>query len=73
VAYLGKLLAQIAADPPKLVIRAAYLSPQASEWFGREARVPVVVLPFSIGGNERARDLFALFDDTVDRLLVAVK
>jgi zinc/manganese transport system substrate-binding protein len=56
-----------------MVIRAAYLSPQASEWFGREAKVPVVVVPFTVGGDERAQDLFTLFDDTVDRLLAALK
>jgi zinc/manganese transport system substrate-binding protein len=73
VAYLGKLLNEVAANPPRLVMRSAYLSPQASEWFGREARVPVVVLPFTVGGSERAKDLFGLFDDTVDRLLAALK
>ncbi len=69
VAHLGKLLAQVAANPPKLVMRAAYQSPQAAEWFGREAQVPVVVVPFTVGGSDRARDLFGLFDDTVERLL----
>jgi zinc/manganese transport system substrate-binding protein len=73
VAYLSKLLGQVAANPPRMVIRAAYLSPQASEWFGREAKVPVVVVPFTVGGDERAQDLFTLFDDTVDRLLAALK
>ena len=73
VAYLGRLLGQVAANPPRMVIRAAYLSPQASEWFGREARVPVVVVPFTVCGDERAQDLFTLFDDTVDRLLAALK
>jgi zinc/manganese transport system substrate-binding protein len=73
LAHLGRLLTQVAAQPPKLVLRSAYQSPQAAEWFGREARVPVVVLPFTVGGNERARDLFTLFDDTVERLLAALK
>ena len=73
LAYLGQLLAQVAAKPPRLVIRSAYQAPQASEWFGREAKVPVVVVPFTVGGDEQAKDLFALFDDTVDRLLAAVK
>ncbi len=73
VAYLGRMLAQVAANPPRLVMRSAYQSPQASEWFGREARVPVVVVPFTVGGSDRAKDLFSLFDDTVDRLLAALK
>ncbi|MDO8958155.1 MAG: zinc ABC transporter substrate-binding protein [Rhodocyclaceae bacterium] len=73
VAHLGKLLAQAADNPPRLVLRAAYQSPQAAEWFARAARVPVVVVPFTVGGSERARDLFGLFDDTVGRLLAALQ
>lgn len=72
-AYLSKLLAQTTATPPKLVLRAAYQSAQASEWFGREAKVSVVVVPFTVGGSEKAKDLFGLFDDTLDRLLGALK
>jgi zinc/manganese transport system substrate-binding protein len=73
VAQLSRLLTQVAANPPRLVMCSAYQSPQPSEWFGREAKVPVVVLPFTVGGSERAKDLFGLFDDTIDRLLAAVK
>jgi zinc/manganese transport system substrate-binding protein len=73
VAYLGRLLNEVATKPPRLVMRSAYLAPQASEWFGSEAKVPVVVVPFTVGGDERAKDLFGLFDDTVDRLLAALK
>lgn len=71
LAYLGKLLARVAANPPRLVLRAAYQSPQAADWFARTAKVPVVVMPFTVGGSERAQDLFGLFDDTVERLLAA--
>ncbi len=69
VAHLSRLLSQVAGKPPRMVIRAAYQSPQAAEWFAREAKVPLVVLPFTIGGSERAKDLFGLFDDTVAALL----
>ena len=71
VAYLGKLLAQAAANPPRLVLRAAYQPAQSSEWFGREAKLPVAVVPFTVGGSAQASDLFGLFDDTVARLLAA--
>jgi len=73
VADLGKLLGEVAANRPRLVIRSAYQSPRASEWFAREAKVPVVVLPFTVGGDDRAKDLFGLFDDTVERLLAGLK
>lgn len=72
-AYLGKLLAQTTANPPKFVLRAAYQPAKASEWFGREAKVPVVVVPFTVGGSEKAKDLFGLFDDTIERLLEGLK
>jgi zinc/manganese transport system substrate-binding protein len=26
------------------------------------------MLPYTVGGSERAKDLFGLFDDTLDRL-----
>jgi hypothetical protein len=27
------------------------------------------MLPFTVGGTPKAKDLFGLFDDTIDRLL----
>ncbi|MCP5266914.1 MAG: zinc ABC transporter substrate-binding protein [Burkholderiaceae bacterium] len=72
-AYLSRLIQRTSATPPRVVLRAAYQSAQASEWFGREAKVPVVVLPFTVGGSDRASDLFGLFDDTLARLLDALK
>jgi zinc/manganese transport system substrate-binding protein len=31
------------------------------------------MLPFTVGGTDKARDLFGLFDDTIGRLLATVK
>ncbi len=73
VAYLNKLRAQVTGRPPKLVVRAAYQSPQAAEWFSREAKIPVAVVPFTVGGSAQATDLFGLFEDTLDQLLGALK
>jgi zinc/manganese transport system substrate-binding protein len=30
-------------------------------------------LPFSVGGSPEAKDLFGLFDDTLNKLLAALK
>ena len=35
--------------------------------------IHAVVLPFTVGGNDKAKDLFGLFDNTVQRLLEAAK
>jgi zinc/manganese transport system substrate-binding protein len=56
-----------------MVIRAAYNSARPAEWLATETRLPVVVLPFTVGGTPEARDLSALFDDTVARLLKALQ
>ncbi len=50
------------------VICAAYEDPRASEFVAERVRVPAIMLPYTVGGSERARDLFGLFEDTVERL-----
>jgi zinc/manganese transport system substrate-binding protein len=72
-AYLARLVEQTAASRPRLVLRAAYNNPRPADWFSAQAKVPVVVLPFTVGGNEAAKDLFGLFDDTVRRLAEGMK
>lgn len=67
--YLGELVVKLGASPPKMILRNAYNDPKASEWLGGRIHVPVVLLPFSVGGTPGAKDLFGLFDDTLDRLL----
>jgi zinc/manganese transport system substrate-binding protein len=72
-AHLSALLNQLAKDRPKAVVRAAYQDAQAVEWLAERAKVPAVTLPFTVGGSDKAADLFGLFDDTVARLLAVNK
>jgi len=72
-AYLGQLVAKLGASAPKLIMINAYNDPKAADWLSARVKAPVVTLPFSVGGDQRASDLFGLFDDTVDKLLAAVK
>ena len=71
--HLAEVLAQLQRQPAKMVIRAAYNDDRASNWLAERANIPAVALPFTVGGDDRARDLFGLFDDTVQRLLDAAK
>jgi zinc/manganese transport system substrate-binding protein len=68
-AHLSEVLALIQQQPVKMVLRAAYQSDRASQWIAERAKIKVVTLAFTVGGTEGAKDLFGLFDDTVDRLL----
>ena len=71
--HLSGLLASLARDPAKAVVRSAYNDPRAAEWLSERAKIPAVTLPFTVGGSDRAKDLFGLFDDTLSRLLIAAK
>ncbi len=70
--YLGQLVTQLGANPARMILRNAYNDPKAADWLSKRTSTPVVLLPFSVGGTDGAKDLFGLFDDTLDRLL-AVK
>lgn len=72
-AHLGELLGQLQRQPAKMVLRAAYQDGRASAWLHERARIPAVVLPFTVGGDDKVKDLFSLFDVTIQRLLEAAK
>jgi zinc/manganese transport system substrate-binding protein len=55
------------------IVRAAYQDPKASQWLAERTAVPAVALPFSVGGDAQAKDLFGLFDSSIDKLLAAGK
>src|SRR6185295_11720361 len=68
-AHLSEVLATIQREPVKMVIRAAYQSDRASQWIAERAKINAVMLPFTVGGDDAAKDLYGLFDDTLARLL----
>jgi len=68
-AHLTEVLGTLQRQPVKMVIRAAYQGDRASQWIAERAKINAVVLPFTVGGDDAAKDLYGLFDDTVARLL----
>jgi len=68
-AHLSEVLATLQRQPVKMVVRAAYQSDRASQWIAERARINAVVLPFTVGGNDAAKDLYGLYEDTILRLL----
>lgn len=73
VAHLAQIAQVLQNQPAKMVLRAAYQDGRASTWLAERTAIPVVVLPYTVGGSEKAKDLFGLFDDTVEKLLQGVK
>ncbi len=72
-AHLEEVLAQLKREPARMVIRSAYEDGRASEWLANRAKIHAVMLPFTVGGTDKAKDLFGLYDDTVQRLLGGLK
>lgn len=66
--HLAQLLETLKSQPARMVLRTPYQAPRASEWIAERAGIRAVVLPFTVGGSDRAKDLFSLFDDTLARL-----
>ncbi|OYZ03571.1 MAG: zinc ABC transporter substrate-binding protein [Polaromonas sp. 28-63-22] len=71
-AHLQAVLASIKNPAPRMTLYAAYQDPKAAQWLNRNAGVPAVKVPFTVGGTDGAKDLFGLFDDTLSRLLTAL-
>jgi zinc/manganese transport system substrate-binding protein len=71
VGHLASVAAQLQATPARAVLRASYQSPRPADWLSQRTGIPALALPFTVGGNARAGDLFGLFDDTIEQLLKA--
>jgi len=67
--HLKELLVQMQSRPARMIIRAPYVSERASKWLSKRTGIPAIVLPYTVGGNEAAMDLFSLFDNTVAQLI----
>ncbi len=71
--HLGELLTKLQREPARMILRSAYSDPKAAAWLAERAKLPVVTLPYTVGGNEQSKDLFGLFDDTIQRMLASAK
>ncbi len=71
ISHLAGVAVLLKTTPARAVLRAAYQNPRPAQWLSEHADIPVVVVPFTVGGSARAKDLFGLFDDTLDQLLKA--
>jgi len=66
--HLQSLLQTLRQDPARLIIRTPYDPDDASEWLSEKTGTPALVLPFTVGGDAKSGDLFALFDRTISLL-----
>lgn len=72
-AHLAGLIETTKTANALAIVRAAYQDGKASDWLAERSGVPAVALPFSVGGDAQAKDLFGLFDSTLTHLLGALR
>lgn len=66
--HLETVLGQVKGQRVQAILVSPYEDEDAAEWLAGKADIPVVHLPFTVGGNDAADDLAALFTETI-RLL----
>jgi len=71
--HLSSLIATTKSAGTYAIISAAYQDPKPARWLSDRTGVPAVVLPFTVGGDAQSKDLFGLYDSTIDKLLGAAK
>lgn len=70
--HLVSLLQVTKAEQPEAILVAAYQDDKGARWLADKSGVPLVRLPFTVGGNEDAGDLTSLYENTLSLLLSAV-
>lgn len=70
-AHLAELVGTTKANNTLAIVHAAYQDSKPSDWLSQRTGVPVVNLPFTVGGDAQSKDLFGLFDSTISKLLAA--
>ena len=71
--HLSGLVGTAKSQGVHAIVSAAYQDQKPARWLSERTGVPVATLPFSVGGDAQAKDLFGLFDSTIDKLLAPRK
>lgn len=67
-AHLVELVERMKREPAKMILYSSYDDPRAAQFLSQRTGIAAVMLPFSVGGSDAAKDLFAYFDDVIARL-----
>ena len=84
--HLASLLDKVESSQAQGIMIANYQNPQGARWLSRQSEsrksessdhrdhdkaLPVIELPFTVGGSDQATSLISLYQDIIDRLLAA--
>jgi len=71
--HLAKLVQTAEKQDVLTIIRTPYDPTAPSEWLSDKTGLSTVMLPFTVGGTPKVRNLFELMDETLIRLISALE
>ena len=70
--HISLLTKTLTAEPAKMIVHTPYQSTRAAKRLSNMRNIPVVELPYTVGGTEQVKDLFDLFTVTIEKLKAAL-
>jgi zinc/manganese transport system substrate-binding protein len=70
--HLEALLQQARQTRVLAIVRAPYNPDDAAEWLSGKSGIPVLELPYTVGGDKPVTDLFSLYDVTLQKMRGAI-
>lgn len=67
--HLSQLIKIIKEKNIQKIFYAAHANPRAAQWLADQTGTQAIELPYTVGGNDKANNLFSLFDETLRLLL----
>lgn len=67
--HLAKLVQVANSERPIAILIANYQDRKGADWLSEKTGVPVIELPFTVGGGDGVDDLFSLYDTLIQSLL----
>jgi zinc/manganese transport system substrate-binding protein len=71
-AHLSQLLQTVRKTEIDFILIANHQNDQGAQWLGNKSAIPVISLPFTVGGSETAKDLITLYDEVIQQLITAI-
>jgi zinc/manganese transport system substrate-binding protein len=71
--HLAELVGQMQRNPAKVIVYSPYNNPGAAQFLSERTKIPTAMMPFTVGGSDEAKDLFGLFDNTIERLMKTLR
>ncbi len=67
--HLKTLLDSLKKNPADFIVLSPYDANKSAKWISKKTNTNILILPYTIGGNNQSYDLFSLFDSTLDLII----